>query len=100
MAYSMWDKQPELVLPKIPFELFAGLAERGEKRMDALDEQMGKTKGLFASLVAAPGHEDMKTERVNHYNNALNNVYNQYKNDHQSHLFLLLNLSLQKSFYY
>jgi hypothetical protein len=77
----MWDKQPELVLPKIPFELFAGMAERGAKRMDAVDEQVGKTKGLFASLVAAPGHEDIKTERVNTYNNLLTSTYEQHKND-------------------
>lgn len=77
----MWDKQPELVLPKIPFELFAGMAERSAKRMDAVDEQVGKTKGLFASLVAAPGHEDIKTERVNTYNNLLTSTYEQHKND-------------------
>lgn len=87
MAYSMWDKQPELVLPKIPFELFAGLAERAEKRMDAIDEQIGKTKGLFASLTAAPGHEDMATAKTTEYNNNLNALYDKYKNNLNSREF-------------
>lgn len=87
MAYSIWDKQPELVLPKIPFELFAGLAERGEKRMDALDEQVGKTKGLFASLTGAPGHEDMATAKTTDYNNRLNALYDKYKGNINSREF-------------
>jgi hypothetical protein len=87
MAYSIWDKQPELVLPKIPFELFAGLAERGEKRMDAIDEQVGKTKGLFASLTGAPGHEDMATAKSRDYNNELNTLYDKYKGNLNSREF-------------
>lgn len=83
----MWDKQPELVLPKIPFELFAGLAERSAKRMDAIDEQIGKTKGLFASLTAAPGHEDMATAKSRDYNNALNTLYDKYKGNLNSREF-------------
>ncbi len=83
----MWDKQPELVLPKIPFELFAGLAERSAKRMDAMDEQFGKNKGLFASLTAAPGHEDMATAKSRDYNNELNTLYDKYKNNLNSREF-------------
>ena len=81
MAYSIWDKQPELVLPKIPFELFAGMAERAEQKMNLVDEQFAKTKGAFSSLVAAPGHNNLKTTVVNDFNTLLTNAYETYKND-------------------
>lgn len=80
MAYSIWDKQPELVLPKVPFEFLAGLAEKQDKQMDELDTRLGKIKGEFASLVAAPGHEDLATGLTSDYNKRVDDWYEKHKN--------------------
>lgn len=81
MSYSIWDKQPELILPKIPFEFLAGLAEKRDKQLDAVDTKIGELKGKFASLVAAPGHEDLATGLTNDYNKKVNDWYEKYKSN-------------------
>lgn len=81
MSYSIWDKQPELILPKIPFEFLAGLAEKRDKQLDEVDTKLGKLKGEFASLVAAPGHEDLATGLTNDYNKKVNDWYEKYKSN-------------------
>lgn len=81
MAYSIWDKQPDLVLPKIPFEFLAGLAEKRDKQLDEVDTKLGKIKGEFASLVAAPGHEDLATGLATEYNKKVTDWYDKYKSN-------------------
>ena len=81
MSYSIWDKQPELILPKIPFEFLAGLAEKRDKQLDEVDTKIGELKGKFASLVAAPGHEDLATGLTNDYNRKVNDWYEKYKSN-------------------
>lgn len=84
MAYSIWDKQPELVLPKIPFEFLAGLAEKRDKQLDKLDVEIGQTKGAFAALQAAPGHEDLAQGLTKNYLGELNALTEKYKNNYTS----------------
>lgn len=81
MSYSIWDKQPELILPKIPFEFLAGLAEKRDKQLNEVDSKIGELKGKFASLVAAPGHEDLATGLTTDYNNKVNEWYEKYKSN-------------------
>lgn len=81
MSYSIWDKQPELILPKIPFEFLAGLAEKRDKQLNEVDSKIGELKGKFASLVAAPGHEDLATGLTTDYNTKINDWYEKYKSN-------------------
>jgi len=81
MAYSIWDKQPQLVLPQVPFEFLGKLAESQKQDLDKVDERIGATKGLFSKLVAAPGHEDLATGLSSTYNDLLNNTYTKYKDN-------------------
>ena len=98
MAYSVWDKQPEMVFPQIPFEFLTGLAEKQSKRLDLADEQIGKTKGLFAALNAAPGHEDLATGLTKTYNDQLNNLVEKHKNNLGSREFVRELTSISSNF--
>jgi hypothetical protein len=98
MAYSVWDKQPEMVFPQIPFEFLTGLAEKQSKRLDLADEQIGKTKGLFAALNAAPGHEDLTTGLTKTYNDQLNNLVEKHKNNLGSREFVRELTSISSNF--
>lgn len=81
MAYSIWDKQPELVLPQIPFDFLGKLAEGQKQDLEKVDERIGKTQGLFASLQAAPGHEPLRDELVNTYNTKVNDLLTKHGNN-------------------
>jgi hypothetical protein len=87
-----------MVFPQIPFEFLAGLAEKQSKRLDLADEQIGKTKGLFAALNAAPGHEDLATGLTKTYNDKLNNLVEKHKNNLGSREFIRELTSISSNF--
>lgn len=64
-----------------PFQNLAYIAEKKRAQQDALDTKIGKLKGEFASLVAAPGHEDLATGLTNDYNKKLTDLVSKYQNN-------------------
>jgi hypothetical protein len=67
-----------------PFQNLAYMAEKRAARQDAIDESIGKTKGLFAGLDAAPGHEELAEGLSSTYINELNNLTEKFKNNYNS----------------
>lgn len=67
-----------------PFQNLAYMAEKRAARQDAIDQSIGKTKGLFAGLDAAPGHEELAEGLSSTYTNELNNLTEKFKNNYNS----------------
>lgn len=68
----------------IPFEYFSFLARQKELKAEkelAIDTELGKTKGAFAALQAAPGHEALREALVKDFDSRVNNLYDKYKNN-------------------
>jgi hypothetical protein len=90
MPFSIYDKLPTSPLPTSPFEFLAKLAEGHKQDLDKVDERIAATKGLFAKLNAAPGHEDWAQATSEAYNRRLTGAMEMYGNN-------LLNREFQRT---
>lgn len=86
MSYSIWDKQPELKILPMPFEMAAGLAERNQKRHDADEEESYKLQNLIGNIKSASFDRPFKKQLDDEYSTQFTDLTNKVlKNDPTAH---------------
>lgn len=74
-----FDKPAELRIQPLPFDMMFQMAEKRQLRGDKTQEQIDNLQGAFASLQAAPGHEEYKVKALEPYQKAISNFMTKYQ---------------------
>lgn len=81
MAYSIWDKQPELALPKLPFELVLSLAEMTRKKQEEADTTVDKINESMLSIPAIPVDVPGRDKRITELQQQIYDISDMYSNN-------------------